>query len=346
LIVVRRSSNRNKREKRWRQATYTQGERMFPNNNLRDQFHGRRWHLPTPIGSVAVKVGGEMIELWVPPPIIGVSHYGDGDVRPFFVGPDWSSEGVDTWDDPETEEVLFELCEQSGLLWSTESGTPLENELKELNSLRCETDLKIEKGRADQNWVCVDGSKECRLNLGEYEEGLEKWREEGEIMDCLDESRFVDYDQGTGESFYVRNSDGKISVLTPEQLDQRIQLNIRFNLGFKEADWLHSNHYYFDQLANKGCSRQGVGGVIESQQVPLEIVCTGKDFSVAKWECGGVYIPKASSIYLRDMTEEGWCNPGKKFLGNISWVNSKYPWRLDVRGVVGRIDDQHFTYDS
>ena len=323
-----------------------QGERgereeraMFPNNALGGHFPHRRWHLPTEMERVVINVGGEQIELWVPPPVDGVSHYKEADVRAFFVGQDWNCEGVEYWEEPEPKDVLFELCEQSGLLWTTESGTPLENELERLILLICETAQKIEMGRADQNWVCVDGSKECRLNLWEYEEGLQKWREDGGIQDCLDESRFMDYDQGTGESFYVRNSDGKIAVMTPEMLDQRVQTNIRFNLGFKESDWLHSNHYHFDQLANKAYSQQGIGGVIESQQVGLEVVCTGQNFSVAKWECGGVYIPKAASLYLRDMTEEGWCNPGKKFLGNISWVNGKYPWRLDVRGVVGRIAD-------
>ena len=320
---------------------------MYPNNCLgKGEFPHRRWHLPDPVESMVITVGREQIELWVPPPIEGVSLYKEADVRAFFVGTNWECEGCDHWGEPDPKDVLFELSEATGLLWMTEGGTGPQKAIAEIGCLRSDTDEKIKMGRADQNWVCVDGSKECRLNLEEYEEGLQLWREEGAIQDCFQESRFLDYDQGTEESFYVRNSDGKISVMTPEQLDQRVQLNIRFNLGFKESDWLHSNHYYFDQLANKLCSRQGVGGVIESQQVPLEIVCTGKDFSVAKWECGGVYIPKASSIYLRDMTEEGWCQPGKKFLGNISWVNSKYPWRLDVRGVVGRIDDQHFTYDS
>lgn len=308
---------------------------MFPNNN--HQLRGR-YHLPAPVESMSIQVGGETIDLWVPPPGEN-SHYYKPDIRCFLVGPDWSSEGIDTWDDPVPAEMLYELSKECGMIYDCEEGTPLQREVWALNELRQETDNKIKKGRADKEWLSVDGDKECRLNLYEYEEALDAWREEAEVQDCLGQSQFVDYDQGTGETFYVRNSDGKVSTLTAEQLDQRVQLNIRFNLGFGEVSWDNCNHQHFENMGNKYDSRQGIGGVIEGQQVGLEIVSSGENFSVAKWDCGGVFIPKGASDYLRDLTEEGWNSPGKKFCGNIVWANSKYPWRLDFNGVVGRIAD-------
>ena len=301
-----------------------------------------KWHLPGPVESITIQVGDEMVDLWVPPAVEGVSHYEVPDVRAFLVGPDWTCEGIETWDDPDPAQVLYQLSSECGLLWGDYShcSTPIQKEIRALNDLRKETDNKIQKGIADQEWFGVDGDKECRLNLQIYEDALDQWREEAEIQSCLGQARFVDYDQGTGETFYVRNSDGKVSTLTAEQLDQRVQLNIRFNLGFGEISWENNNHQYFENIANKYDSRQGVGGVIEGKQVGLEIVSTGENFSVAKWDCGGVFIPKGASDYLRDLTEEGWNSPGKKFLGNIAWSNSKYPWRLEINGVVGRISDE------
>ena len=310
---------------------------MFPNNHL--GLKGR-YHLPSPVESITIQVGDEMVDLWIPTPIKGVSHYEVPDIRPFLVGPDWTCEGIDTWEDPEPCKMLHELSRECGILYHCEEGTPLQKQVWELNDLRNETDNKMKMGIEDQEWLSVDGDKECRLNLQIYEDALDQWREEAEVQSCLGQARFVDYDQATGETFYVRNSDGKVSTLTAEQLDQRVQLNIRFNLGFGEVSWENNNHQYFDNMCNKYDERQGNGGVIEGKQVGLEIVSTGDNFSVAKWDCGGVFIPKAASLYLRDLTEEGWCSPGKKFLGNIVWSNSKYPWRLDINGVVGRISDE------
>ncbi len=308
---------------------------MFANNEV--QLRGR-FHLPAPVESISIRVGGETIDLWVPPPGKN-SPYEEPDVRAFLVGPDWSCEGYETWDDAVPGEMLHELCRESCILYDCEEGTPLQKEVWKLNELREETDKKIKRGIADKEWLCVDADKECRRNLYEYEDGLDEWREEGEVQSCLGQSRFVDYDQGSGETFYLRNSDGKVSTLTAEQLDQRVQLNIRFNLGFGEVSWENFNHQYFENICNKYDGRQGIGGVIEGKQVGVEIVSSGENFSVAKWDCGGVFIPKGASDYLRDLTEEGWNSPGKKFLGNIVWANSKYPWRLDINGVVGRISD-------
>ena len=303
-----------------------------------------KWHLPYPVESISIQVGDEMVDLWVPPAVPGVSQYEVPDVRAFLVGPDWTCEGIDTWDDPEPAKVLHELSRECGLLWGCEEGTPIQKDIWALNDLRKETDTKIQKGIADQEWLSVDGDKECRLNLQIYEDALDQWREGAEIQSCLGQARFVDYDQGTGETFYVRNSDGKVSTLTAEQLDQRVQLNIRFNLGFGEVSWDNYNHQYFENMGNRYDESQGLGGVIEGKQVGLEIVSSGDNFSVAKWDCGGVFIPKGASDYLRDLTEEGWNSPGKKFYGNIVWANSKYPWRLDINGVVGRIsDDEGFV---
>ncbi len=308
---------------------------MFTNNN--HALPGR-YHVPSPVESITIRVGDEILELWVPPPTPH-SHYEEPDIRPFLVGPDWSCEGYETWDNPVPGDMFYELARECGMIYDCEEGTPLQKEVWKLNELREETDNKIKKGIADKEWLSVDGDKECRVNLYEYEEALDAWREEAEVQDCLGQSRFVDYEQGTGETFYVRNSDGKVSTLTAEQLDQRVQLNIRFNLGFGEVSWENNNHQYFENMCNRYDGRQGIGGVIEGKQVGLEIVSSGDNFSVAKWDCGGVFIPKGASDYLRDLTEEGWNSPGKKFLGDIVWANSKYPWRLDFNGVVGRIAD-------
>ena len=308
---------------------------MFANNEV--QLRGR-FHIPGPVESISIRVGEETIELWVPSPGKN-SQYKEPDVRAFLVGPDWSCEGYETWDDPVPAEMLKELCRETGMFYDCEEGTPLQKEVWKLNELREETDKKIKKGIADKEWLGVDADTECCINLFLYEEGLDQWREEGEVQSCLEQSRFVDYDQGTGETFYVRNSDGKVSTLTAEQLDQRVQLNIRFNLGFGEVSWDNFNHQYFENMGNRYDEQQGIGGVIEGKQVGMEIVSSGENFSVAKWDCGGVFIPKGASDYLRDLTEEGWNSPGKKFLGNIVWANSKYPWRLDFNGVVGRISD-------
>jgi hypothetical protein len=307
---------------------------MFTNNN-----HGLpgRYHVPSPVETITMRVGVEDLELWVPPPT-SKSHYKVPDIRPFLVGPDWSCEGYETWDNPEPEEMLYELARECGMISCCEEGTPIQKEIRALNDLRKETDYKIQKGIADKEWFGVDGAKECRLNLQIYEDALDQWREEAEVQSCLGSARFVDYDQGTGETFYVRNSDNKVSTLTAEQLDQRVQLNIRFNLGFEEVSWENNNQQYFEEIGSKHDWRQGQGGVIEGKQVGLEIVSSGEKFSVAKWDCGGVFIPKGASDYLRDLTEEGWNSPGKKFLGNIVWTNGKYPWRLYINGVVGRID--------
>ena len=82
-----------------------------------------------------------MIDLWVPLLLSPcVSHHEVPDVRTFLVGPDWTCEGIDTWDDPEPAKVLEELSRECGLLWGCEEGTPIQKEIWALNDLRKETD--------------------------------------------------------------------------------------------------------------------------------------------------------------------------------------------------------------
>ena len=77
-----------------------------------------KWHLPGPVESITIQVGDEMIDLWVPLLLSPcVSHHEVPDVRTFLVGPDWTCEGIDTWDDQEPAKVLEELSRECGLLW-------------------------------------------------------------------------------------------------------------------------------------------------------------------------------------------------------------------------------------
>ena len=112
------------------------------------------YRLWTPVKETTIEVNGELVEL------------SGEDVRPFFQGPDYSCEGVDTWDIPHPKDVLGELCNESGVV--------------------------------PEEWVDVYGEMEEELKISEE---YEKWlaRENGENMDDLHEPS-CRYSQATGSS--------------------------------------------------------------------------------------------------------------------------------------------------
>ena len=107
-----------------------------------------RFHHRDPVESITIKVGDEKVDLWVPPPVPGVSHYTEADVRPFLIGPDWACEGIDTWEDPEPHKMFYDLSRECGILWGCEEGTKAQHALRDMNDLIVETDRKIKMGVA------------------------------------------------------------------------------------------------------------------------------------------------------------------------------------------------------
>lgn len=212
-----------------------------------------QYHLSTPVEDITIKVKGENITLWGP------------DIRPFLKGPDWTCEGLDTWDLPVPREMLEGLCDESGMDWD--------------NGPYCEGI----RAAVDE----LDDPKES-IQDPEIAEALDEWRLGGDTMDDLHEpSYFVEWNQGEQHEAWVGGDwsswkNGKIPQYTPEMLAQRDALNWMFNFNW------NTTFYPGDTMT---C-------VIPEVEIEMEIVAAGDSHAVAKCKYGSVFVPKGALKHI------------------------------------------------
>ncbi len=211
------------------------------------------YHLSTPVEDITIKVKDENITLWGP------------DIRAFLKGPDWTCEGLETWDMPVPREMLEELCDESGMDW--DSGPYC----KEIRTAVDE----------------LDDPKES-IQDPEIAEALDLWRFGGDNMDDLHEpSYFVEWNQGEQHDAWVGGDwsswkNGKIPQYTPEMLAQRDALNWMFNFHW------NTTFYPGDTMSS----------VIPDVEIEMEIVAAGDSHAVAKCKYGSVFIPKGALKHI------------------------------------------------
>jgi len=129
-------------------------------------------------------------------------------------------------------------------------------------------------------------------------------------------------DDGLGFSRVVRDARGNAAMLTPEMLEQRVNLN---------------------EMWNENCQRieenrpggQIWGTVRGAESVPdtyctLEFVSIGEKFGLAKCDYGSVYVPKSAINHIKNVLS------GKIEVGQMfdAWISqpghqSRYTWRIE-----------------
>ena len=207
-----------------------------------------QYKLATPVEEITFKNKDESITIWGP------------DIRPLLKGPDWTCEGVDTWDIPIPKEMIEELCKESGMDW--DEGPYKEKVLQAIEEL--------------------EDPKES-IQDPEIEKALDQWRqgqENGPSMDDLHQpSLFTEYNQAEGATTWVGadqlGKNMKIQEYTPEMLQQREELNWAFN--FK---WEDNNE-------------------VPEQTELLELIAVGDNHGVAKCVFGAVFVPKGAITHLQ-----------------------------------------------
>ena len=213
------------------------------------------YHLATPVEEITLKNKDENLTLWGP------------DIRPFLKGPDWTCEGVDTWDLPVPREMFAELCKESGMDW--DSGPYRDKVLKAIEEL--------------------EDPKES-IQDPEIAQALDQWRkgEEKPVdMDDLHEpSLFTEWNQGEECSTWVGageiGKNMKIPEYTPEMLAQREELNWAFNFLW------NTTFYPGDTVTT----------VVPEVEIEMEIVAAGDSHAVAKCKYGSAFIPKGALKHI------------------------------------------------
>lgn len=249
------------------------------------------YHLATPVEEITIKNKEESITLWGP------------DIRPLLKGPDWTCEGVDTWDIPIPREMIEELCKESGMDW--DEGPYKEKILQAIEEL--------------------EDPKES-IQDPEIEKALDQWRQEnGPSMDDIHQpSLFTEYNQAEGTTTWVGadqlGKNMKIQEYTPEMLQQREELNWAFN--FK---W---NNPHFTSIPE---THPQDNNEVPDQTEILELVAVGDNHGVAKCVFGAVFIPKGAITHLQ---YNGGAEIGTIFDGEITFTpHNKFPWRLKKNGI-------------
>ena len=252
-----------------------------------------QYKLATPVEEITIKNKDESITLWGP------------DIRPLLKGPDWTCEGIDTWDIPIPREMIEELCKETGMDW--DEGPYKEKVLQAIQEL--------------------EDPKES-IQDPEIEKALEQWRqgqENGPSMDDLHQpSLFTEYNQAEGTSTWVgaaeMEKNMKIQEYTPEMLCQRDELNWAFN-------------FKWNQMGFTGCPNTRFEEIMEvpDQTELLELVAVGDNHGVAKCVFGAVFVPKGAITHL---LYNGGAEVGTIFDGVITFTpNNKFPWRLVRDGI-------------
>ena len=211
-----------------------------------------QYKLATPVEEITIKNKDESITLWGP------------DIRPLLKGPDWTCEGVDTWDIPIPKEMIEELCKETGMDW--DEGPYKEKVLQAIQEL--------------------EDPKES-IQDQEIEKALEQWRqgqENGPSMDDLHQpSLFTEYNQAEGTSTWVgageMEKNMKIQEYTPEMLCQRDALNWMFNFHWNTLN-------------------PTMNSVVPEVEIEMEIVAAGDSHAVAKCKYGSVFIPKGALKHI------------------------------------------------
>ena len=251
------------------------------------------YHLATPVEEITIKNKDESITLWGP------------DIRPLLKGPDWTREGVDTWDIPVPREMIEELCKETGMDW--EEGPYKEKILQAIEEL--------------------EDPKES-IQDPEISAALDQWRagqENGPSMDDLHQpSLFTEYNQATGSSEFVgaaeMEKNMKVQEYTPEMLQQREELNRAFNFKWNQARFPGYPNTRFEEIME----------VPETTEL-LELVAVGDNHGVAKCSLGAVFIPKGAITHLQ---YNGGAEVGTIFDGEITFTpHNKFPWRLVRDGI-------------
>ena len=257
------------------------------------------YHLATPVEEITIKNKDESINIWGP------------DIRPFLKGPDWTCEGVDTWDLPVPREMFAELCTESGMDW--DEGPYRDKILKAIEEL--------------------EDPKES-IQDPEIAAALDQWRAGQENEPSMDDlhqpSLYTEWNQAEGCTTWVGHDEMdknmKIPEYTPEMLCQRENLNFFYN-------------FKWNQERFPGCPNTRYEEIMEvpDQTELLELVAVGDNYGVAKCVFGAVFIPKGAITHLQ---YNGGAEIGTIFDGEIAFnPQNKFPWRLKKDGVT-------FTYED
>lgn len=248
---------------------------------------GLHYHLSSPIENITLGVGGVKVELM------------GEDIRPFLQGPDFTCEGVDTWDVPLPKDVLEELCRESGMM-----------EDEELMKMKEEMNEEMEISEAYELWLL---------------------KENGSHMNDLHEpSYFLEWNQGEGNSTWVGGSElhksTKIPQYTPEMLFQRETLNYFFNFRWNPGRFPGYPNTRFEEIMT-----------VPDQIELLELVSVGENYGIAKCDFGAVFVPKSALGHLscNGGATVGTIFDGEITFSN----EGKFPWRLKKDGVTFTYED-------
>jgi len=170
-------------------------------------------------------------------------------------------------------------------------------------------------------------------------------------MDITGYSYFTEWDQTIDFARVIRNVMENAQKFTPEMLEQRDNLNELFNFG-RIKTHLESNPGYDDPspglhsseglpYPERGCPTLLMDGEnfsiisceIEPIECDLELLSVGDGHGIAKCEYGTVFVPKSSLKHLgnlKEMNSECPTGVGQKFRSWISFLNAKYPWRIEL----------------
>jgi len=261
----------------------------------------------TPVEEITFKNKDESITLWGP------------DIRPLLKGPDWTCEGIDTWDIPVPKEMFEELCKETGMDW--DEGPYKEKILQAIEELEE-----------------LEDPKES-IQDPEIAAALDQWREgqeNGPSMDDLHQpSLFTEYNQATGSSEFVgaaeMEKNMKVQEYTPEMLQQREELNRAFNFRW--------NNPHFTSIP-ENYPQENIA--VPDQTELLELVAVGDNHGVAKCVFGAVFVPKGAITHLQ---YNGGAEVGTIFDGEITFTpGNKFPWRLKKNGITFTYNENYEDY--
>jgi len=143
----------------------------------------------------------------------------------------------------------------------------------------------------------------------EHEAALDDWR----YMDIpMERSLFTEWNQSTGEVEFMKGVSGQPQLFTPEMLEQRDNLNHKFNHLWNNPHFTSIPEEYPQELQDPW-----------EQCIEVEILHIGDTYAVGKCEFGGVYIPKGAVNHLKNID---CCEVGGQIVADLSFSGKKHPW--------------------
>jgi len=178
---------------------------------------------------------------------------------------------------------------------------PIKQQLLDLNDEM----TRLRFGQAPNG--CID-DQQCTLDP-EHEAALDDWRS---MYIFHEPSLFTEWNQSTGEVEFVKDGAGNVSKFTPEMLEQRDNLNHKFNHLWNNPHFTSIPENYPQELKDPW-----------DQCIEVEVLRIGDNYATGKCEFGGVYIPKGAVKHLQNID---YCEVGARIVANISFSGKKHPW--------------------